>query len=82
MIIPNYQGTIPSIVKEFIARTTLNANYIFGIIAYGANNCNGNEELVKYCEKYNIQPNYVNSILMVDNAFIRFNMEKQIKKLP
>ncbi|MFA9377239.1 MAG: hypothetical protein ACERKZ_10870 [Lachnotalea sp.] len=42
IVVPNYRGTLPIPVKEFLSKTQLKAEYIFGIITYGA--FNGNVE--------------------------------------
>lgn len=82
IVIPNYAGDIPSPVKEFFKRVNLKATYIFGILTYGAFNSNTNEVLLKIGQQNGIQFNYINSIIMVDNSFVHFDMEEQIKNLP
>lgn len=82
IVIPNYSGDIPLPVKEFLKKVRIKANYIFGIMTYGAFNSNANEVLLKLGQQNGIKFNYINSIIMVDNSFVYFDMEKQIKNLP
>lgn len=82
IITPNYQGAIPSPVKEFIEKVKLKAQYFFGIITYGAFIGNTNENLLKMGKSNGIAFNYINDIIMVDNSFVYFEMEQQIRDLP
>ncbi|WP_234123639.1 EFR1 family ferrodoxin [Clostridium hydrogenum] len=82
IVTPNYEGDLPSPVKEFLKRVKLKADYLFGIITYGAFNANANEVLLRIGQQNHIQFNYINSIIMVDNSFVYFDIEKQIKNLP
>lgn len=82
IITPNYQGDIPAPVKEFINKANLKADYFFGIVTYGAFNSNTNENLLMAGESNGIKFNYINDIVMVDNSFVYFDMEKQINNLP
>lgn len=82
IVIPNYGGDLPLPVKEFLKKVKLKANYIFGILTYGAFNSNANEVLLKLGQQNDVKFNYINSIVMVDNSFVHFDMEKQIKNLP
>lgn len=82
IVIPNYGGDLPPPVKDFFKKVKLKADYIFGILTYGAFNSNANEVLLRYGQQNDIQFNYINSIVMVDNSFVHFDMEEQMKNLP
>ena len=82
IVIPNYGADIPSPVKEFLGKVKLKADYIFGILTYGSFNSSTNEVLLEIGKENGIEFNYINGILMVDNSFVYFDMEKEIEKLP
>lgn len=82
IITPNYQGDLPAPVKEFLSKVNFKAKYIFGIITYGFFNAATNFKLEALGKTHGIHFNYINSLLMVDNSFLYFEMEKEIKKLP
>lgn len=82
IVVPNYGADIPLPVKEFLRKVKLKANYIFGILTYGAFNSSTNEVLFEIGKENGIEFNYINSIVMVDNSFVHFDMDKQIKNLP
>lgn len=82
IIAPVYKGGLPSPVTEFLQKAKLKANYIFGIMTYGASGFTANGILFQTGLQNNIRFNYINSMIMVDNSFVYFDMEKQIKNLP
>lgn len=82
VITPNYKGDIPSPVKEFLSKVNFKAKYSFGIVTYGFFNAAANVKLQALGETHGIHFDYINSLFMIDNSFIYFDMEKEIKKLP
>lgn len=82
IVAPVYGGDLPEPVKDFLRKVKLNADYIFGVLTYGSYSGNACGFLHKYCEASGIRLDYVNSILMVDNSFVYFDIEKQIQNLP
>lgn len=82
IISPVYGGGLPAAVVDFLAKINIKTNYLFGILTYGAMNLCGNEILQLISLKHNLKFNYINSLIMADNSFIYFDMEKQIANLP
>lgn len=82
IVVPNHHADIPEIVKQFLRKTRLRANYFFGIITYGEMNADTNWRLYQYGKQNKIKFNYINSIKMVDNSFVYWDIAKQIKNLP
>lgn len=82
IVFPNYKCDIPGPVKDFIKKVTLDAKYTFGIITYGAFNADTNKVLYDFGKSNGLNFDYINNIIMVDNSFVYYDMEKQIEGLP
>jgi ferredoxin len=82
IITPNYHGAPPEPVQEFLQKVSLHAPYIFGVVTYGEFNADANRVLVESGEKNGIHFDYINSIKMLDNSFVYFDMAKQKRNLP
>lgn len=82
IVTPNYKGDLPVPVKDFLSKVNFKAKYTFGIITYGFFNAAANAKLEALGKTHGIHFDYINSLLMVDNSFLYFEMEKEIKKLP
>lgn len=74
IVLPDHVSDLPLPAKEFLAKASLKAPYIFGIVTYGSEIGSTVKELLKHqkCD-------YANSLLMVDNYFPLFNLEEQLK---
>lgn len=79
IICPCYSWSIPSIVEEFLNTITLKADYVFGIITYGAIIAGGTNYLENIGKQNGLQFSYLNKVYMVDNYVEGFDMDKQIK---
>jgi len=80
-VFPIYVLTQPKIVKEFISKIKLKSNYIFAIGTYGNMSGACMYNLSKIFKKRNIELNYVDDIIMVDNYLPLFEMSDQINKI-
>lgn len=80
IVFPCYFFGTPRIVKNFLEKVTLEADYIFAIMTYGGNNI-GMNDFIKTAPKNNIAINYSKSILMVDNYLPIYEMGKQIESV-
>ena len=81
IIFPVYVYTSPKLVNYFIDQVNIKAKYIFIIGTYGSSSGLFYQQIEKKLLKKNIKTNYVNKVLMVDNAVhVGFDMKKQKKK--
>ena len=82
IVFPIYGFFIPKMVRIFLSKARLSADYIFAVGTYGnlpgACMCN----MQKYALKYGNRIDYAESLLMVDNYLPGFNVKDQIAKLP
>jgi len=82
LVYPCYGAGTPHLVKEFLSKANLKADYFFGVMTYGNIAGAGLNHLAKNALKTaGINFNYLNEILMIDNFLPVFKMEKQIAKL-
>jgi Pyruvate/2-oxoacid:ferredoxin oxidoreductase delta subunit len=82
VVFPVYGLTLPRMVRLFLDKVTLEADYIFAIGTYGnmAGPCMYN--LQKQAIKSGYRFDYVNQIPMVDNFLPVFEMGSEVAKLP
>ncbi len=81
IIFPVYAFGMPTIVKEYLQKANIKASYTFVIATYG--NIAGPTlyNTKKLFNKKNININYFNSILMVDNYLELFDMDNQVENI-
>ncbi|MDF2500108.1 MAG: 4Fe-4S ferredoxin, iron-sulpur binding protein [Anaerosporomusa subterranea] len=79
-VFPCYGLGIPRMVIDFIQRSKFKANYFFAVMTYGNMAASGLRHLEKVGSKANIQFNYTNEILMIDNYLPMFKIEDQLEK--
>lgn len=77
IIFPVYACAAPNIIREFIKKVTLKSPYIFVIMTYGNTVLDGVNWFVKFAKENNINIQYANSLLMVDNFLPNFDIEKE-----
>jgi ferredoxin len=77
-VCPDYAGAIPKIVREFVAKASFKASYIFSVITYGNACVNVAEYWDEYCKEHGVVNNYIQPILMVDNYLPVFDMNQQM----
>ncbi|MCL1994366.1 MAG: EFR1 family ferrodoxin [Spirochaetes bacterium] len=75
IVFPIYDWSLPIMVRRFLDRASLKADYLFAIGTYGS---------MAYgaMSKLQSQFHYTNKLIMVNNYLPIFEMGKQIKKLP
>lgn len=81
IICPVHAYSVPRIVKEYINKANIKAKYVFSILTYGNQDSASVRCMKKLLLKNNINPNYINSLLMVDNYIPLFDIEKEISHL-
>ncbi len=81
-VFPTYCGNVPRIVREFISRCQLKADYFFAVATHGNKMGYGNvaDEFREYAAKYGYTFKYINTILMVDNYLDAFDITKEEEK--
>ena len=82
LVFPCYYFNIPNIVREFLLKAELNANYFFAIMTYGNMSVLALKNLANAAKEKNIKFHYLNEILMTDNFLPAFDINKQINNEP
>lgn len=75
LVCPVYFGTVPTPVKEFLAKASINAPYTFAVLTYGSTPANAVANLQKI-RRFDL----VETVEMVDNYFPMFDVSKQTVK--
>lgn len=79
IVYPIYGHMPPYMVRQFIQKAKLKANYKFAILTYGARKCDAVEIWDSISRKAGNTFNYINTIVMVDNWLPNFDMNEQMK---
>jgi NAD-dependent dihydropyrimidine dehydrogenase PreA subunit len=80
IICPVYCWTAPNIVKQYLKKVEINTNYLFIIMTYGGANHGCFNALYKIFDDKNMNVDYSNTILMVDNFSPLFDISKEKEK--
>ncbi len=82
IVSPVYYGNLPFLVRRYLKKAHLKADYIFGVLTYGFLSGAATHQLVKTLEANSNTLHYAAELLMVDNYLPNFKMEAQIAKAP
>lgn len=82
LVFPIYGWRIPRMVREFLNKVKLEADYTFAIGTYGNLAGAAMLNLQKHAKTQGFQFDYTADLLMVDNALPLFEINNQIAKLP
>lgn len=82
LVFPIYNFTTPKIVRRFLDKVQIEADYTFAIGTYGNIAGAAMPDLQKSARGKGYRFDYVNQLLMVDNFLPIFEMGAQIEKLP
>ena len=82
IVFPCYGFGMPHIVKRFLEKAVLRADYIFAVTTYGNKTAAALQNMEQFAAKFNIRFDYMNSLLMVDNYLPGYKMENQLEALP
>ncbi len=82
IVSPVYNHTLPLIVRRFLSKTKLKADYIFGILTYGFTSGTSAKKLANALIANGNLLHYAANLLMADTYLPVFKMEKEIAKLP
>lgn len=79
LVYPIYGHMPPYMVREFIKKTQLKAEYKFAVLTYGMRKCNAVEIWDGISRKAGNVFDYIGTIVMVDNWLPNFDMNDQMK---
>lgn len=79
LVYPIYGHMPPYMVRQFIQKAKLKAEYKFAILTYGARKCDAVEIWDRISRKAGNSFDYINTLVMVDNWLPNFDMNEQIK---
>ena len=82
LVFPIYFFTTPKIVRRFLDRVKLEADYTFAIGTYGSMPGATMGNVQKLARKNGYRFDYANHLLMADNYLPMFEMGAELKKLP
>ena len=78
IVYPIYGHMPPYMVRQFIRKAKLQAEYKFAVLTYGARKCDAVEIWDYISRKAGNVFDYINTIVMVDNWLPNFDMNEQI----
>ncbi len=77
IVVPDYAGEIPHIVRRFLQKAKFETNYLYMIITYGKNQSVVAEWSYYFGKTIGVPFDYIHSIKMVDNYLPHFDMEEE-----
>lgn len=78
LVYPIYGHMPPYMVRQFIQKAKLTADYKFAILTYGNRKCSAVEIWDDISRKAGKRFDYINTLIMVDNWLPNFDMNEQI----
>lgn len=78
IVYPIYGHMPPNMVRRFIQKANLKADYLFAVLTYGNRKCNAVEIWDDISRHAGKRFDYIGSIIMVDNWLPSFDMNEQI----
>ena len=79
LVYPIYGHMPPYMVRQFLKKAKLKADYTFAILTFGARKCNAVEILDGITRKADYRFSYISTLMMVDNWLPNFDMNEQVK---
>ncbi|MBR1852593.1 MAG: EFR1 family ferrodoxin [Lachnospiraceae bacterium] len=79
IVCPTYGHEIPGIVKTFISESTFDTPYFYIIATYGFHHGGCAELTQKFLVSLGKKADYINTVIMVDNALPGFDIEEQLR---
>lgn len=79
IVYPIYGHMPPYMVRDFIKKAKLKADYKFAVLTYGARHCNAVEIWDGITRKAGCTFDYIATLMMVDNWLPNFDMNEQVK---
>ena len=78
LVYPIYGHMPPNIVRQFIKKARLRADYKYAILTYGNRKCNAVEIWDDISREAGSPFDYINTLIMVDNWLPNFDMNEQM----
>lgn len=78
IVYPIYGHMPPNMVRQFIKKAKLKADYKFAVLTYGNRKCNAVEIWDDISRQAGVAFDYINTLIMVDNWLPNFDMNEQI----
>ena len=69
----------PYMVRQFIKKARLKADYLFAVLTYGNRKCSAVEIWDNIAKKAGYKFDYISTLIMVDNWLPNFDMNEQMK---
>lgn len=79
LVYPIYGHMPPYMVRQFLKKAKLKADYTFAVLTFGARKCNAVEILDGITRNAGYRFNYISTLMMVDNWLPNFDMNEQVK---
>ena len=79
LVYPIYGHMPPYMVRQFLKKARLKADYSFAVLTFGARKCNAVEILDDITRKAGWRSSYLSTLMMVDNWLPNFDMNEQVK---
>lgn len=79
IVCPLFEFEIPPAVKEFIRNSEFDTEYFFLIVTYGCHHGGVAARTQEFLEACGRKADYINTVIMHDNAIIVFDMDEQRK---
>ena len=77
IVCPLFEFEVPKLVKDFIRESAFEADYFYLIVTYGCHHGGVAGRTQAWLESIGRKADYVNTIIMHDNALIVFDMNQQ-----
>ena len=79
IVCPLFEVEVPDYVKDFIRSSVFDTDYFYMVITYGMHHGGVAERTAAFLKNLGKQVDYINTIIMHDNAIIVFDMDEQRK---
>ena len=79
IVCPLFEFEIPPMVKDFIQNSEFETDYFFVIVTFGCHHGGVAERTQEFLTSCGKKADYINTIIMHDNAIIVFDMDEQRK---
>lgn len=77
IVCPLFELDLPDLIKDFIRSSTFETEYFYIIVTYGMHHGGVAERAQEFLESIGKKADYINTIIMLDNAIIVFDMDQQ-----
>ena len=82
IVCPLYELDMPTVIKDFIKGSQFETDYFYIVLTYGCHHGGVAERVEEYLESVGKKADYINTVIMLDNALPVFDMEEQKKLEP